>query len=463
MAQMTLEQKHTYMTQTPVQKLVCRLAVPTILSMLITSFYNMADTFFVGKLDTASVGAVGVAFSAMSIIQAIGFMFGTGSGNSMSRQLGGKNIGEAEKIAATGFFTSIVVGVLLTVLGLVFLNPLAVVLGSTDTILPHAKQYLSVILLAAPFYIGSIGINCQLRLQGSANIAMIGIVSGGIINLILDPVFIFAFDLGVLGAAIATAIGQLSSFVILLVVIIRGKNVKIRLRNFSPCADRYGKIFGGGAPSLCRQAIGSIAVMLLNIAAKPYGDAAIAGLTIASRFIMFASSALIGFGQGFQPVCAYNYGAKLYKRVRDSLRFCIKVSLVFLVIVTIIVLIFAPEIAALFRKGDPEVIDVAAKSLRWQMMIFPANAWIVMFSMMLQTEGKALTASLLGMCRQGIFFIPLILTLPHFFGISGIVMCQFWADVLTLIAALIVGVRAMRELYEPSADAPTGTGEVNAE
>ncbi len=446
MTETSLEKKYSFMTCTPVPKLICKLAFPTMISMLITTFYNMADTFFVGKLDTESVGAVGVAFSAMAIIQAVGFMFGNGSGNCLSRQLGRKQNDEAEKTASTGFFSSIIIGLVLAVLGLIFLEKLSYVLGSTDTILPYTKKYLGVVLCAAPLYIGSLSLNCQLRMQGNASLAMIGIVSGGVLNLILDPILIFTFDMGITGAAFATAISQIASFFILLIMITRGNAVKIRLRSFSPSFHRYIKILGGGAPSFLRQGITSFAVILLNHAAGVHGDAAIAGMAITSRVVFFANAALIGFGQGFQPVCAFNYGAKLYDRVREGFWFSVKYGFAFLVFVAILLGVFAPEVAGIFRKGDAEVVAVASSALRWQVSVFPLNTWTVMVSMMLQTMGKSLRASILAICRQGIFFIPLILILPYFFGLKGVLMCQFWSDILTMSISLWFGIKTLREL-----------------
>ncbi len=309
-------------------------------------------------------------------------------------------------------------------------------------------------LVAAPLYIGSLVLNNQLKMQGNASVAMIGIVSGGVLNLILDPLFIFTFNMGITGAAIATAIGQAASFFILLIIVIRGNSVKIRLSSFSPSFHRFFKIIGGGAPSLCRQGIASIAAILLNHAAGAYGDAAIAGMTITSRVLIFANSALIGFGQGFQPVCAFNYGAKLYHRVREGFWFCVKYGFIFLVITSVIIIIFAPDVAGLFRKDDPEVIAVASSALRWHESILPLTAWVVMVSMMLQTMGESLRASLLAICRQGIFFIPLIIILPRFFGLQGVIMCQFWADALTMIIGLWLGIKTLRELKDPPEGVP---------
>lgn len=442
------DEKRIYMLETPVKKLVCTLAGPTILSMLITSFYNMVDTFFVGKLNTQATAAVGIVFSLMAIIQAVGFFFGHGSGNYISRKLGAKETEEAEKMAAVGFFSAFIAGVLLMVSCLIFIKPLAYALGSTETILPYTVTYLWIILLGAPAMTSSLVLNNQMRFQGSAFYAMIGIVSGAVLNMILDPVLILVCNLGIAGAAIATTVSQYVSFIILLFMIKKGGNIQIRFRNFKPNIHFYKEIVRGGTPSLCRQGLASLATICLNHVAGGYGDAAIAGMSIVSRIAMFANSALIGFGQGFQPVCGFNYGAGKYKRVLEAFWFCVKYAFLFLVIVGAAGFFFAPDLVALFRKGDEDVIAVGTAALRYQVVVFPLNAWIVMCNMMLQSIGKGLKASIVASARQGLCFLPLILILPHFFGLTGVEICQAVSDVLTLAISVPIGFSVIREMQK---------------
>lgn len=442
------EEKRKYMLETPVKKLVCTLAGPTILSMLITSFYNMVDTFFVGRIDTQATGAVGIVFSVMAIIQAVGFFFGHGSGNYISRKLGAKEMEEAEKMAAVGFFTAFIAGVILMAAGLIFVKPLAYLLGSTDTILPYTVTYLWIILLGTPAMTTSLVLNNQMRYQGSAFYAMIGIVSGAVLNMVLDPILIFGFQLGIAGAAMATTISQYVSFVLLLLMIRRGGNMQIRFCNFKPSLYFYKEIIRGGTPSLCRQGLASLATIFLNRTAGFYGDAAIAGMSIVSRISMFANSALIGFGQGFQPVCGFNYGAGKNDRVLEAFWFCVKYAFVFLLIVGMTGFVFAPELVALFRKDDLEVIEVGTAALRYQVIAFPLNAWIVMCNMMLQSIGKGLKASIVASARQGLCFIPLIIILPHFLGLFGIEICQAVSDVLTLFISVPIGMSVMKEMQK---------------
>ena len=447
------EEKRTYMLEAPVKKLVCTLAGPTILSMLITSFYNMADTFFVGKINTQATGAVGVVFSMMAIIQAIGFFFGHGSGNYISRKLGSGEMEEAEKMSAVGFFSAFIAGIVLMAAGLIFVKPLAYALGSTDTILPYTISYLGIILLGAPAMTSSLVLNNQMRFQGSAFYAMIGIVSGAVLNIILDPVLIFSCNLGITGAALATVISQYISFVLLILMIRRGGNIQIRFSNFKPNLHYYKEIIRGGTPSLCRQGLASVATICLNHAAGGYGDAVIAGMSSVSRVAMFANSALIGFGQGFQPVCGFNYGAGKYERVLEAFWFCVKYALLFLLAVGAAGIIFAPEVVALFRKGDPEVISVGASALRYQAIAFPLNAWIVMCNMMLQSIGKGLKASIVASARQGLCFIPLIYILPYFFGLTGVEICQAVSDVFTLAISIPIGLSVVHEMQRSKATA----------
>lgn len=441
----TQEEKYRMMTENPIPGLVGRLAVPTIISMLITSFYNMADTFFVGRIGTSATAAVGVAFPIMAIMQALGFFWGHGSGNSISRKLGAQKADEAAELAATGFFGGLLSGILVTVLGLLFLTPLAKALGSTDTILPFTKEYLGIILLGAPFMTSQFILNNQLRFQGNAFYAMIGVTIGAVLNIILDPIFIFVFNMGIGGAALATIFSQSVSFVILLIGVRISGCIPIRLRNIRLSKERLGEISGGGLPSLCRQGLASIATMTLNLGANPYGDAAIAAMSIVGRITMFAGSALIGFGQGFQPVCGFNYGAKKYDRVREAFSFCVKVSTVLLFVVAIAGFALSGSLIGIFRD-DPEVIRIGTLALRFQCLTFTLNGWIVFNNMMMQTIGKTFYASILASARQGLFFIPAILILPHFCGLLGIQSAQAAADLLTVVVTTVLYRIVMKEI-----------------
>ncbi len=443
---MNADEKFIHMTTTPVKPLIASLAVPTIISMLVTTFYNMADTFFVGKLNTSATAAVGVVFSVMGIMQAIGFTFGNGTGTYISQKLGEKRLKEAEIMAATGFFSALITGIIIMVLGLIFLEPLSTALGATETILPYAKAYLGIILVGAPAYTSSLVLNNLLRYQGSAAYAMVGIVSGAVLNIALDPFFIFVCDMGIAGAALATVISQYISLAVLWVQTYKGASVKVKVMNFKPVFANVREIIRRGFPSLCRQGLASIATICLNYGAGIYGDAAIAAMSVVSRISFFANSAMIGFGQGFQPVCGFNYGAKLYKRVKEGFYFCVTAGAVFLTVMGFISFIFAPHLIAVFRKEDAEVIKIGTAALRFMSIAFPLNAWIVMCNMFLQTIGKAARASLLAGARQGLFFVPLILILPRVFGLIGVEICQMTSDILTFIVSIPLSIGIIREL-----------------
>lgn len=447
------EEKFRLMTEAPIGRLIFSLGAPCIVSMLVTAFYNMADTFFVGMLKSnAATGAVGVVFSMMAMIQAVGFFFGHGSGNYISRELGKKNYGEAEKMAATGLFSAAAAGVLIFVFGELFLEELAYALGSTDTILPYAKEYLGAILAGAPWVIASLVLNNLLRFQGSAFYAMIGITSGALLNIALDPLLIFKFNMGVAGAGYATVISQLVSFGILLVGYVRSGNAPIRFRNIQFGWYYYKMIVKGGFPSLARQGLASVATIAVNHAAGPFGDAAIAAMGVVQRITMFGSSAMIGFGQGFQPFCGFNYGAGLYKRVKDGFYFCVKTSFVFLVAVSALGFVFAPELIAVFRN-DPEVIEIGSGALRWQCVTFFTLSWVVISNMMVQVMGKTVPATFLASARQGIFFIPIVLILSSALGVFGIQIAQSVSDVITLACAIPIQLVIMKNMKNSDSNA----------
>nr|WP_296836295.1 MATE family efflux transporter [uncultured Marvinbryantia sp.] len=443
---MTQAEKQHMMATAPIPGLIARLSVPTIISMLITSFYNMADTFFVGKLGTSATAAVGVVFPLMSIIQALGFLFGHGSGNSVSRKLGAQKIDEAEHLASCGFFSSLVCGLFILIGGQLFLEPLSRILGSTDTILPYTKQYLSVILIGAPYMTASLTMNNLLRFQGSAFYAMIGITTGAVLNVILDPVFIFVFDMGIAGAAWATILSQLVSFVLLLVGMKVSNCVPLRMKNMKYLPSLIGQIFGGGLPSLCRQGLASLATVALNLAAGPYGDAAIAAMSIVMRIAFFAGSTVIGFGQGFQPVCGFNYGAGNIKRVKEAFWFCVKLATGVLIVLAILGFVFSGDLVAIFRKDDLEVIEIGTLALRMQCVTLPLTGWIILNNMLFQTIGRTVPASVLAASRQGIFFLPAVLILPFFFGIRGVQCAQAVADAAAFVLALVLNRKLMPTL-----------------
>ncbi len=434
------------MTTERIDKLILSLAWPTIISMLISSLYNMADTFFVSRLGTQATAGVGVCFSVMAIVQAIGFTFGQGSGNTVARLLGRQDQETAATIASTGFFTALGASALLAVGTAFFINPLVRLLGATPTIEPYAADYLKFLLPGMPFIASSFVLNNLLRYQGSAAYAMIGITTGAVLNIGLDPLLIYTFNMGVSGAALATSISQMVSFVVLLVQSSRGGNMLPSLKKFSFAPYYHLTILKNGAATLLRQSLASVAAIALNTSAKVFGDAAIAAMSIVSRVIMFGISALLGFGQGFQPVCGFNYGAGRHDRVRQAFWFSVKIATFVVSALALLSLIFAPAIIGFFRTDDPEVIRIGALALRLQSLTLPLLPFVITAMMMTQTIGASGKASLLALARQGLFFFPIILILPRFTGVFGIQASQPISDLFCFVLSAIVTLPLLKQM-----------------
>ncbi|MCD8105871.1 MAG: MATE family efflux transporter [Lachnospiraceae bacterium] len=431
--------RNEQMLNDPVERIIPKLAGPTILSMLITSIYNMADTFFVSQLGTSASGAVGIIYSAMALIQAFAFMIGMGAGNNISRLLGKGREEEARRYASVAWFTGLGLGCVVSVLGMTLMEPIVMLLGSTETIAPYAVDYARYIFLAAPFMICSLIMNNLLRFQGLAVYSMAGITTGGILNMILDPILIFGAGMGTMGAGVATGFSQFVSFCILLFMCNTHKDaIRITPRNFRPSLKMYGSILYTGAPSLARQGIASISSVMLNSIAGGYGDAAVAAMSIVSRFTMFINSVIIGFGQGFQPVCAFNFGAKKYDRVRESFWFCVKVMTITLLVLCGVSLLFSGHIIALFRRDDAEVIAIGTFALRAQLITMPLWGYYIMCNMFSQSIGYGFRSSIISCARQGLFLIPVLAVLPRFFGLRGLQLSQPVSDILAFILAFVL-------------------------
>ncbi|MBO8436225.1 MAG: MATE family efflux transporter [Spirochaetes bacterium] len=425
------------MTETPVSRLIGKLAVPTIISMLVSAIYNTADTFFVAQLGTSAAGAVGIVFSIMAIIQAIGFTIGMGAGSILSRQLGAKADREATETASSGFALALILSILLAVAGIVFRPQLMRLLGATETILPYAEAYAQYIFLGAPVMCCSFVMNNYLRAEGKAVYGMIGITTGGLLNILLDPLFIFTFGFGTAGAAMATALSQLISFCILLSFFLRGKSsVRIRLSAVSGKVKLYIRIITTGLPTLFRQGLASIANVALNVVAASFGDAAVAAMSIAGRINMLAFSAMLGFGQGYQPVASFNYGAKLYERVREATKFTAAAGTLIMLAVSIVCFAFAPAVIGAFRADDVLVMEIGVKALRLQMLLMPLTGLVTATNMGLQSTGNSGPATVLSMLRQGIFFLPLILIMPKVMGIGGVIAAQPLSDAFSFVVAV---------------------------
>ncbi len=440
------DQHYLKMTQMPVAKLILKLGIPTTISMLITNIYNMADTYFVGTLGESAQAATGVLFTVQAIMQGIAFMLGHGSGTFIARKLADRNPEEASKYISTSFFTGGIAGCIIMILGLLFLEPLVLFLGSTQTILPHAKDYGFWILLAAPFIICSLILNNGLRYESKAFYAMFGLTAGGILNIFGDYILVIKCGMGVYGAGLATAASQVISFSILLVMYTRMAQSRISLKYMSRQVRDYLSICRVGLPSLIRQGLTSVTVGILNNVTKPFGDAAIAAMSVVSRYSNFLMCVGLGMGQGFQPVASFNYQAQKYDRVKKGLVFTTMFGLVFIGIMSIISMIFSQQIISLFQK-DSEVIRIGSLALRFTafgMMFMPFS---VPVNMLYQSIQQPTISSVLSLIRSGAVTIPILLLAVPILGLPGIQIAQPTADIVAGLLSIPFIIRFLRKKF----------------
>ena len=431
-----VDKHYKFMTETPVGRLVIKLGIPTTISMLVTNIYNMADTYFVGTLGTSASGAVGIVFGLMAIIQAVGFMFGHGAGSIISRRLGAKDSETANLVASASFFSAIIFGAVIGAAGIVFSDSFLRLLGSTETILPFAKDYAVWILMAAPLMTASFVLNNILRYEGKAALAMVGLTIGGGLNILGDWLLIDVFSFGIEGAGISTAVSQAISFTILLSMFLRGKTQsRISLRLFKKGLPHLKNIIFTGFPSLTRQGLSSIATMLLNNSAGLYGDAAVAGMTIVGRICFFIFAVGLGIGQGYQPVCSFNYGAKKYIRVKKGFIFTFVVGSALLTALAVAGLFVSDYLVGFFRD-DPDVIAIGSFALKIQLCALVFQPLSICINMTLQSVGKNKAATFLSAVRSGVAFIPVIIILSKLIGLTGVQIAQPVADVLTFMVAV---------------------------
>ena len=432
----TEEAQYQKMTATPVSKLILRLGLPTTISMLVTNLYNMADTWFVSSLGLSATGAVGVVFGLMAIIQAFGFTFGHGAGSNISRLLGARNREQARRFSSTAFYLALAVGALITVFGLLFLTPLCKLLGSSSSILPYAKTYAAFILLSAPAMAASCVMNNILRYEGRASEAMVGLVSGSVLNIGGDALFIFVLHMDIAGAGLSTMLSQYVSFAILLWFFIRGKaQTSLAPRYFTRSASLIWDMVKTGFPSMIRQGLTSVSTMMLNWQAMIYGDAAIAAMSVISRIFNFLYSVALGIGQGFQPVSSFNYGAKKYDRVRKAFLFTLAFGTLTMLCFTVGGLLLGDPLVAMFLD-DPQALEIARFVLRLQCFTMLTVPVCICGNMLFQSIGLAGRASFLACLRSGMVFIPTLLLLAQLFHLRGIEWAQSVTDLLSMLITL---------------------------
>ena len=437
------------LTNEPVYPLLVRMAVPSMIGMMVSTVYSMTDTYFVGKLNNVDLTAsVGIVFSFVSVIQAIGFWFGYGSGNHISGSLGKRDIASAERMAATGVLIALLTGTVIVLFGLPFTDRLSILLGAGDGLLQAATvRYLRITILTVPFMLISNVLYNQLRLAGSGRDSMIGLLAGMVLNMVLDPVFILVLKMDVAGAALASMAGQISGCIVLFLSTERNGNVKIRLRLAKLNAENIRKILTGGAPNFCRQGISSISSVILNNVAGGFGSYAIAALTIALRVSYIAYALVIGFGQGFQPICAINYGAGKYGRIKTAFKYALATVSVFLV-VSVAFLFFKSDILVAGFTKDNDVSLLAIRIIHAQCLIMPFMGFYILCGMFLQNIGRFGLATIVTIAENGTFLIPSALIMPRLMGLNGLVYCKSAASLAALLLSLVIGLRAWDVLDE---------------
>lgn len=431
------EAQYKNMMETPIPRLVTSMAVPTVISMLISVVYNTADTYFVSQINKSASAAVGAVYSIMAIIQALGFGLGVGAGSLISRKLGQKDNAAADTYASSAFFAAVLIGAVIMAAGLSVLEPFLRLLGCTDTMMPHAVPYARFILIAAPLNCATFVLNNTLRSEGFSKLAMVGISAGGILNVVLDPVFIFGMDMGTGGAALATMLSQTVSFLILLSFFLTGKSiVRIRIKSVSRRFEDYKMVVTTGLPTICRQGLGSLAAAVLNIQAIGYGgDAAGAAITIANKIYTLVRNLSIGIGQGFQPVAGYNYGAGNKRRTWESFIFATKVGSALCILIAVLSAVFAEPIMWWFCD-DEEVARLGIQTLYLSSAAMPFLAFSTYVNQLYQCLGFKGKATFLASCRQGIFFLPVVVLLPLWIGCMGVQAAQSVADLCTAVISV---------------------------
>lgn len=434
----------------PLGPLLLRLAVPAITAQLVNALYNIVDRMYIGHIqevgDLALTG-LGVAFPVLMFISALSALAGMGGGSRAAIRMGAGDEEGANAILGGCTALLVLVSIVVTVVFQLLREPMLYAFGASGNTIGYASGYLKIYLWGTIAVQLSLGLNNFITTQGFSTTSMLTVVIGAVCNIVLDPIFIFALDLGTGGAALATILSQFLSFCLLVGGTFRGTNIPLSFRQFRPSLDKYRIILANGLPSFWRQALASLATILLNVAGRNCGgDTVVAAMSIVSRVTMFAGSGIIGFGQGYQPVCGFNYGAGLYGRVREAFHFFFRVALIAALALSILGFLFAPQVVALFRRDDPEVIYIGALALRLQCITFPLMSWLFPASMTLQTIGRSFKATVLAMCRQGLTFVPLILVLPYLWGVFGIQASQPLADILTFAVALPMGLGVLREL-----------------
>lgn len=433
----------------PIPKALVSLGIPIMIGMLINALYNLADAYFVGGLGESPMGAISIVFPLGQVVVGLGLMFGNGAASYLSRLLGSGEKNTADTVAGTALYSSILVGAILIIFAAVFLRPILVLLGATETIIPYALIYGRIYILSCIFNVFNVTMNNIVASEGAAKTTMCALLSGALINIGLDPLFIYIFHMGVAGAAIATAISQFISTLVYLSYVLRKKSAfTFSLKAFAPTKEMFAEILKIGIPTLTFQLLTSLSIALINRASNGYGDAVIAGMGAVTRITSMGTLVVFGFLKGFQPIAGFSYGAKDFKRLRQSIKISILWSTVFCIFVGLLILLFSPQIISQFANGNEEMLLIGQKSLRANGFSFFLFGFYTVYSSLFLALGKGTAGFILGACRQGICFVPVILLLPRILGINGILYAQPTADILSVIVTVFMALDLRNKLSE---------------
>lgn len=431
----------------PISKALLAMGIPTMLGMMVNAIYNLVDAYFVGGLGTSQMGAISVVYPLGQVVVGLGLLFGNGSASYLSRLLGNRDQEQADRVASTALYSSVAVGAVLIIFSMIFLRPILRLLGATDSIMPYAMTYAGIYVVSCIFNVFNVTMNNIVTSEGAAKTTMLALMAGAVLNIGLDPVFIYTLDMGVAGAAIATAISQIVSTLIYLTFIFRKKSIySFKIKNCTFTKEIMSEIFKIGIPTLVFQILTSLSISLVNTQAGPYGDSVIAGMGAVTRIVSMGSLIVFGFIKGFQPIAGYSYGAKKFDRLHKAIRISILWSTAFCVIYGLLLTIFSSRFIAQFTDGDLEMIRVGTQSLRINGLSFLLFGFYTVYSSLFLALGKGLEGFVLGACRQGICFVPVILILPVFWGINGILYVQPIADVLSAIITIFMALHLHKEL-----------------
>lgn len=436
----------------PIPKALMALGVPIMIGMLINALYNLVDAYFVGGLGESPMGAISIVFPLGQVVVGLGLMFGNGAASYLSRLLGRGDRENANKVASTALYSSVIIGAIIIIFATIFIQPILALLGATETIMPYALTYARIYVISCIFNVFNVTMNNVVASEGAAKTTMCALLLGAVLNIGLDPVFIYGLDMGVAGAAIATAISQFVSTLVYLIYAIRKKSAfSFSFKDFKPTKQIYTEVLKIGVPTLTFQLLTSLSIALINRAANGYGDAVIAGMGAVTRVTSMGTLVVFGFLKGFQPIAGFSYGAKKFDRLREAIKTSILWSTIFCVVVGLLMALFSTQVISQFANGNVDMIAVGEKSLMANGFSFFLFGFYTVYSSLFLALGKGTAGFILGACRQGICFVPVILILPVIWGMNGILYAQPIADVISAIITVFMALHLRRELAEAEA------------